>query len=370
MIAIAYLIPLFACLILKLSDTNVDQSVYLTTLFVGEAFVALLHWLFYYLQTHSVEYLGTLVTQIKHEESWVELIKRSVTETDANGRTYTKTEITEQYHPEKFYFKTTRGSTIDTDKDFFRYVISRWKVSPERLWWSGESIKGGKRYGWKASRPGNTYPVIDDTRWVSVTEKHSYCNKIKNSHSIFKYRKIKRKEAKELGLYSYPNVVKHDAPCILTDSFKVDPQIQEKFRRFNGHWGATFQMRLYILIFEAAKGVSMAELQKTYWQGGNKNEFVVCLGVSDEGTVIWSRVFSWADNQELELETSSWFLQNPRLDLNVFHHWFVHKAAEWKRKEFSDFKYILVPLPLWQTVLIYTLSIFENIVVISSMLNR
>ena len=215
---------------------------------------------------------------------------------------------------------------------------------------------------------------FDNPKWVSITEKNRYINPIKNSNSIFGFQKINKEEANKIGLYEYPTITKYDAPCILYENFNFfkvpETEILKKFRRFNAGIAPKTQMRLYILIFDYLKGINIAEQQKIYWKGGNKNEFVICLGLTSKLEVKWAYVFSWADEQNLETETTQWFLKNRRLDLDSFYNWFFNHHKKWKRKEFKDFDYISTPLQLWQILSIYFLSLLENIIALNIVLKN
>lgn len=371
MIAAAYLLPLFACLVLNVGfHFRGEWSDYLFLFLTGEVVVAALHYTFYYFRTHAEEYVGSIVKSLHYEAPWTELVPQTVTRRDSRGNTYTTVQIRHVYHPEKYYFTTTRGSSMGTDAGFFYNTVNLWGVSPERCQWVGSRIRGGVRYGLNASMPSTVPMMVDDVRWVSVTEPHNYKNKIRNSNSIFKHRRISRKEARELGLYDYPAIVHHDAPAILSKHFPVAPDVFDRWRRFNGYWAPSRQMRVYILLFKASHGVGIAEMQRAYWQGGNKNEFVVCIGLDDDGTVDWARVFSWADSQQLEVETADWLVSHGKLDLHAFHSWFVAASGSWKRKEFADFNYLLVPLRLWQVLTLYAVSIAENALFIYILLSH
>ncbi|MCH5223218.1 MAG: hypothetical protein J1E82_04190 [Muribaculaceae bacterium] len=368
MVALAYLFPVIAILILKIVlRFNGEWTVLLWVLLIGEFTIVLLHIGFFLLQILETEYLGSLVKTVHFEESWTELIETTEYKKDSHGTSYAVRSVREKYHPRKYYFHTTRNTKFKTDGVFYKYVLGKWGKSPQSLWWSGNHIKGGKRYGECCSAVYSGFETYDNPKWVSITEKHKYINPIKNSNSIFRFIDISNKEAKELGLYFYPEINQHDAPSILYDNFITVPDIEilNKFRRFNAAFGPQVQMRLYILIFDYMKGIEIAEKQKLFWKGGNKNEFVICLGLTSKNEVKWSYVFSWSDEQNLEVETSQWFLKNKELDLNKFYDWFLHKYKEWKRKEFTDFNYLSIPLKLWQLLTIYIVSILENIIAIN-----
>ena len=362
MIAFAYIIPIISCLLLHLEfDYDGAWTTYLWIILFGEGTVGLLHWLFYCFHTSKTEYLGAMVTDIYHEESWTELVEVKETKTDNRGNSYTVTRIEENYHKEKYYFHTTRGTKFNTDYDFYSYVRDLWRLPRTNLRWTGSHIKGGVRYGTAYEMSDfDCFERENPKNWVPITESNSYTNKVQASNSIFKFEKITDKEASELGLLKYPAIYSHDAPCVLSNDIHVTPQVDELFRKFNARFAPEYQMRLYILLFDTSKGVAISELQRAYWQGGNKNEFVVCIGMSTQGMVKWARAFSWADEQSKEIETAQWLMQHPKIDWSEFYTWLRWNLRDWKRKEFKDFDYINITLPLWQVISIYVLSVAES----------
>lgn len=354
MVAVAYLIPVIACLLLHFEfDYDGKWSAYLWIMVFGEGTAGLLHWLFYDLYTSSTEYLGSIVHNINHEESWVELIEVKETKTDSKGNSYTEIRIKEEYHAEKYYLNTSRGSRIDISSGFYAEIRSLWGLAGHTLHWTGSNIKGGVRYGTRYDMADFSVAEREDpANWVPITESSSYTNKVRSSNSIFKFEKISKEEAAEMGLLDYPAIYSHDAPCVLSNDYIVSEDVNCLFRKFNARYAPEFQMRLYILVFDAGKGISLTEHQRAYWQGGNKNEFVVCIGMKPDGAIAWARAFSWADEQNKEIETAQWLMHHPNLDWNEFHDWLRWHLTDWKRKEFKDFDYISITLPLWQTLCI------------------
>lgn len=174
MIALAYVIPVIACLLLKFEfDYDGGWAAYLWVMLFGEGTVGALHYAFYRKQSSRKEYLGSLVYDIVHEDSWVELVEVSETRTDRNGRTYTVRRIEERYHPERYYFHTTRGSAVDTDYNYYCYVRNLWGLPCNRLTWSGSRIRGGMRFGEKYDMADFDYEARENpANWVPVTECH------------------------------------------------------------------------------------------------------------------------------------------------------------------------------------------------------
>lgn len=374
MVAFVYVIPVIACLLLHFEfDYDGEWTTYLWIMLAGEATAGGLHYGFFHIRTSATEYLGAIVTGIYHEDGWTQLVERSETKTDSKGNRHTERWIEEVWHSEKYYFLTSLGSRFDCGSGFYRFVEQIWKLPPVRVSWRGKHIKGGIRYGTE-----NEFCQLDPLQqdspdyWVPVTESNHYTNKIRCSNSIFKFEKIDRQQSRELGLYDYPLISDFDAPCIMSHHCGfgvVGDDVGELFRKFNARIASQWQMRLYILLFPAEKGIAISEKQRAYWQGGNKNEFVVCVGIDTAGKVEWARTFSWADEQEIEMETSQWLMSHPNIDWRRFYNWLEWHLRHWRRKEFKDFGYINVTLPLWQTLSIFLLSVLENALVLYLILN-
>lgn len=362
MVAFAYVIPVIACLLLHFEfGFDGKWTAYMWIMIFGEATAGLLHWLFYHIHTSKKEYLGSYVVSIHHEEPWTELKEVTETKTDSNGKSYTVTKIKEEYHGEKYYFINSRGSNIKCDRRFYNYVSGIWRLRPKNVSWSGKHIKGGIRYGTENYfSEFDTQAQSDPENWVPVTESSAYTNKVCSSNSIFKFEKIDAKQAKDMGLYDYPSISNFDAPCILSGNIYVSDDMRALFRKFNAYYAPQWQMRLYILLFNANKGISISEKQRAYWQGGNKNEFVLCFGIESGQRIGWARAFSWADQQDHEVKISQWLMRNPDLDWNKLYDYLQIALCTWKRKEFKDFDYINITLPLWQIITILILSAAEN----------
>lgn len=363
MIALAYLLPPFACLLLRLGfDFSGGAQPYLLILLFGELTAGGIHWLMVRYQSTATEFLGSLVQSIHREDSWTELIHTTETRTDSNGKSYSVTRVRERYHNEKYYFRTTIGSEFTCGRDFFLKVAQQWAIEGRRNYWSGSHIKGGRRYGlYYTSEDFTPSEHSDPEKWVPVTEKHRYKNKIRRSNSIFKYERVSKVRAEENGLCGYPEIRNYDAPCVLSRDVPVALGVDKMFRRFNGRYASQWQMRLYIILFDSSRGVGVSELQRQYWQGGHKNEFTICLGLTVDDQIAWARVFSWADSQQIEVNFAQWLISQRRLNWGNIYNKLVQELNVWQRKEFKDFDYINVGLDTWQVGIIYLLCIVENI---------
>ena len=358
--ALLYIIPVIACLILHFGfEYNGKWDAYLWLFLTGEGAVALSHWLLYRAHIRCKEYLGAIVVSVWHEDEWTEIVYRTVTRTDSKGKTQTFTKVEHRRHPEKYYFYSSLGTRFTSNYSFYDYIGNLWKVPRICERRRDANIVGGSRgvQHYEFSDLSSEDQSNSDN-WIPLTEVRHYVNKIRRSNSIFKFEEINRKRAKELGLYNYPKIDQSDAPCILSSGFNVPEYADEMFRKFNAFYAPQVEMRLYILLFEASRGIGVSKLQQAYWQGGNKNEFIICIGVGENGDAEWAYAFSWAEYQQKEREAADWIMKHPLFKWHEFHDWFVEHIKGWKRRSFStDFNYIGVTLPLWKNLIIIIIAL-------------
>lgn len=362
MIAFIYIIPAIACLILRFGlGYEGTWQVFLSVFLAGEAFLILCHYLFIKYYTRCREYLGSIVTSVNHEDAWTEIVVRHEVRRDAKGRSYTVTRTDFRRHPEKFYFTTSLGSTFDTYEEFYNYVASLWGTPCHHDSWYHSNIVGGARFGQHYSFSDiDAVSANDPQFWFPITEQGHYVNKVRRSSSIFRYQKISMARAQELGLHHYPKISAHDAPCILAGDFTVPYEAEMLFRKFNAGIASAEEMRLFILLFDASKGIGISELQRAFWQGGNKNEFVICIGLTPDYRIDWARTFSWADVQQKEVEASAWLMDHPDASWQEIFDFLADHIKGWQRKQFSDFNYLSVTLPWWQDAALVCLAGLES----------
>lgn len=369
MVVFIYLLPLLSCIVLfAVTGSFYDWSVYAWILGGSMAFTGLIHWLMYRHRTRTTEYLGSFIYSIRHDDAWVE--RQEYTERVSDGKGGYKEVRRVRYipHPDEYRYYTSIGNSYYFSRSEYDKIRRLWGTPCHHEQICGSHIRGGVRfyqtYNYEdlLSELPTSNPFENQTVYrtmIPITEEHSYVNKIKNSNSIFRFEDISRKSATELGLWDYPDNYGYDMSPIL--GIDVDSATDERFRMFNAYYGALHEIRLFLIFFDSStQGVEIAEKQRSYWKGGNKNEFVVCLGISN-GVVEWSSAFSWMEEDVLSVKIADYFRSNPTLDLNAMLEWLRAHLNEWKRREFSkDFDYIrveLTPLQYWS---LFILTIAAN----------
>ena len=361
---IIYIIPFFVAIILFLFfRRKVVWWEYVVLIIPSLVFSLLIKLCMVSYNVSDTEYLGGYVTKIIYYEEWDEMVLRTKTRRvpcgrDSNGHTQYRTETytvwERDYHPEEWVYVNNENN--------FEHNISKELYNKIKFRLNSPTVfKDMKRNYHRID--GDAYVTMYDgsiEHLYDITWSHKYKNKVQASQSntIFKMLDIDKEMADSLGLYEYPEITDlAQNPILGRNVSKEELQI---FRYINAMKGKKNEFRTYVLFFNYDE-FDKSELQKSYWQNGNKNEFIVCLGMKGD-SVVWTNSFSWCDMPKLEVKTRSYFIDNPKLDLVKYGTWLNNNIDEnWLRKEFEDFKYIDIELSTGQYIALFFLTIVFNI---------
>ena len=363
---IIYIIPFIAALILFIFfKKKVVWWEYIVLIIPSILFTVLVRLIMVSYNTSDVEYLGSYVTKITYYEDWDEMVRvrherRVPCGRDSNGNTRYRTEVyytwERRYHPEKWtYLSNESDFEKGIDKELYDKIKSRLS--------SPAVFKDMHRNYHRID--GDAYVTIYDgtvNHIYDIATAHNYTNKIQASQSntIFKMIELSDEDADSLKLHKYPKINDLNQPIIL--GREVSDEDKQMFKYINATKGKKNQFRTYVLFFNYDE-FDKSELQKSYWQNGNKNEFVVCLGMKGD-SVAWTNSFSWCDIPKLEVKTKQYFIDNPKLNLKNYGLWLMKNIDEnWTRKEFNDFNYISIELSNTQYIILYILTLLINIAI-------
>lgn len=215
------------------------------------------------------------------------------------------------------------------------------------------SINGNK---YVATFPG------DDARLESTTHTHSYENRIQanTSSSIFKFRKLEPGEKEQFNIFDYPEVKGHTCAHILGYN---DPAAEQLLQVLNARLGKAKQIRVWITVYRN-QPLEAAVVQESYWQGGNKNELVLAIGIDSADHVQWGYVYSWTPVETVKVECRNEILEQQGKKLDLSH--LIHDIRpiierKWERRHFKEFKYIDVEPPTWCYWVTYLGTLFVNV---------
>ena len=315
----------------------------------------------------DIEYLSSYYVKVRHTDKWNEYIHKTCTRRvpdgkDSEGRTKYREETYDcsyvETHPERWLKYDVSGKEEYIDEEEFDYL--------RKLWHSkGVFVDMHRRYHTIDGDAQDYYWCGEWLHCKTFTWTHSYENRVQGSESILRYREIGQEEAMELGLYDYPEVTwsNNDPSPIM--GFNPGPYATQKIKYLNSMYGKEKQIHIFILVWPEEKGVQITEDQKAYWQGGNKNELVICIGVDETAIVKWANCFSWQDNTELDVRCRNWLMEHGRLDINALGDWLIKNLGLWKRKEFKDFSYIKSYLKEGQVEIVIWISLILPIVIMA-----
>lgn len=350
MYRLAYIAPVLTCAFLLVHFQDYEQWwIYA----VMAAVSALLLWLAMRRGTRTKEYLSAYAISIVHHEPWVERVTYQETYTDSKGNSRTRTKVRYVHHPDVWFMPMNTGVAPHISRSTYDYYRRLWGTPVNHIHPfhpNCVSGGGGQEYYWDR--------VYENA--ATHTYKGLYVNYVKYSDSIFNERQPSKEEIEEYGLVDYPDF---SSRHLETEAVLVSPllpiessdDLNGPIWLFNAYYGESNQIHVFIILFDAAKGVETALKQRALWRGGNKNEFTVCLGLENGKDVKWCKAFSWCDTPSLEAATESWFIENPVLDINAYAEWLRNNVGLWKRKEFKDFAYLgksLSPTAKWLITLL------------------
>ena len=312
-----------------------------------------------YNQTDT-EYLSYYISKIRHEDEWNEQVRVRKTRTyrDADGKEHEETYYVNEtkYHPEKHIAYLNNDDKITISGQYYNQIKKSWNVPMKFIDMHRHyhTIDGdAQEYEWNNNKETIETYVIE----------HQYKNKIIGSQSAFKFNEITEKEAKQLGLYDYPELKGHTQNFIIGYDKFVSHKNRRQIQILNSLYGKDKEVTFFVLIYPNTT-VSIVEDQRSYWQGGNKNEFVICVGVDSlTNNVQWAQCFSWLDDVTMEVECRDFIVKQKTFNINKLSEWLENHLELWKRKEFKDFDYLNVNLSDKQEIAIIITVIILSIII-------
>lgn len=314
----------------------------------------------------DTEYLGYYVTKVSYYEPWNEYIHKTCTREvydgrDSEGNAKYRTETYDcsyvDYHPARWTMTNNAGKETYISENRFNIITRKFNARPvfvdmHRHYYT---IDGDK---YEHHFDGNR------NKMYTLTEKHSYKNKILRSKSIFNFSEVPDSVKISHRLFDYDENFSYDVPQNpIMSEVTVSQSVIDSFRYVNAIYGKQCQFRTYIMIWKNVP-IETSTLQENYFVGGNKNELCVCMSVDNQNNIQWVRAFSWEDKPEMVVGINHLYKTGEKLDLMKLNRYVLSNVPQkWHRKPFADFEYINISLTSSQWVLILVLTLLYNIVV-------
>jgi hypothetical protein len=389
---LALLIPLITAVILKLKFEH--QTLwweFLVPFGVSVVLILVAKLGFGVLQTRDTEWWGNYVTQAEYFEDWSEWVDRTCSRENCSGSGEDRTCTTEYYdcsyedhHPPRLVLTDNSGveHSLSVPYDDCEEEEKRLILGWEKFTRSGNC--GSPKFDeLSAAWDNSTFVDLrrnahddDGDKYVSkwnqaddtlepVFTKHTYENRVQASDSVFNFQDVHEDDIATYRLVSYPEfgkIVGYNAPVILGANHPQKEEASKFLNLWNAKLGVGKEVRMLVILFDE-QPYEAAFLQESLWKGGNKNEFIVTVGMGPNHTVQWGHVISWTEEDALKINVRNWIgdKKGEALDLVALADYTTAEVMQhFERKEFSDFDYLTVAPPMWAVLLTFLLTLLVN----------
>jgi hypothetical protein len=311
-----------------------------------------------YSRTVDTEYWSGTIVKAEYYEEWDEWISKTCSSTcccDSKGNNCSTTYYDcsyRDYHPP--YWKVTDNNGISkrvSQSEYIRLV---------KRFGNQKGVDLGRSY---YRMDGDKYITYWDKRDVTLeclVSKHTYENRVQASSSTFNFAEVDTNEIKLYGLYDYPEITGYYDQVNLLGKHPQWVAMNRKLEILNAKLGNKKQLKTFVLIFDG-KLRDAGHKQEAYWKGGNKNEFVICIGLDGEGDVAWCYPFSWTEAQITKVDIRSFVEDQHKLDLNaVIDYSYTELEDNFVRKPFAEFSYLTVEPTGWQIFWTFIITLLIN----------
>jgi len=286
---------------------------------------------------------------IRHEEEWTTHETRTETYTTGSGKhqtTHTKTvHYTENHGP---YWTAIDERSSEHRIDSSEY--DKWsKVWGNQL---QTGVHKGSSAGWDRSITGKIFEckwTRDFERIYPWDEIHHYKNKVRHCSSVLKYREPTKELEK---LYPRPAESGDCSPVLCYGASLGAADIQ-RLRQVNAELGPKYLVHTLLVLFGKDADRSKIDDILSAWRSVNKNELVTFLALDGGSTVRWCEVQSWMDDTTIHATLRDALVAEPFTARRYSDLLMQYVPKQWKKKNFHDFDYLRVEIPIgWKVIAI------------------
>lgn len=356
-IYLCLLIPIFTLLVLFFFFRHKTQWwEFIIPVVVSVIFILIGKYMAIKSLTDDTQYLGGYTTQVRYYEPWNEYIHRTCTRSYKCGKstchtTYDCSYV--KYHPEYWTAETTLGTFTISKKRYEEILHNKFHIDQptfhdmERRYHTQD---GDMYYGSWDNKDENLVPIATS---------ETYENKPKASHSVYHFQELDSIDIRMYKPFDYPSIDENNQQnCLLGINDKVS---EHKLQVLNARLGKSKHVRVFIVVFKN-QPVEAGHVQERYWEGSNKNEFVITIGINDKNEVIWAYDFSWSEVEEAKVETREFLLAQRELNLPALVD-FTYKEIEqkWVPRNFHEFDILTIHPSMTAIMWIMGLTILLNV---------
>jgi hypothetical protein len=248
---------------------------------------------------------------------------------------------------------------------FYENLRRRWKANPQFV-----ELDRDIDYHGNCGVDGDRYDILWDknphTAEQTVSSR-SYENRIQAAHSAFDFPDVSENDVKTYKLFEYPEIDGFSQDVLLgEDSIswmnKSERKWAERLMQYSsGYWGPKVHGKIWVLLYEDCSQTS-ALMQEAYWDGGNDNELVICIGLSSKTKELqWTKAFSWTPHRKILVDLREDIMNTKYLNFNKIQDILNKRMPDFKRKDFKEFNYITVEPPTWAIWTTFIITILLTI---------
>lgn len=318
----------------------------------------------------DVEYNGYIVTEARYYEAWETWRKKTCSYTYSTGSGKTRTTHTVyydcsycDYNSEYYVMINSNGDEIRISEAKYKALIKQWKADPKFV-----ELNRDINYHGSCGKDGDMYRIVwnrDINSSITTTSTKSFSNILKCNHSAFNYPNIEKDKAKASGLYEYPEIGHYEYQPSVVGIQNLNSKSRAKIIKtldyINGAYGRKYKMKVFTLFYKN-RDIDTAFQQEAYWDGGNQNEIVVCIGLDKLGNIDWVKPFSWCDDKRVLIDIREDLMEAPIKDEKAFYNAYMNAIkSHWHYKSFKDFNYLSFEPTSGQLWFVYILTIIISI---------
>lgn len=327
------------------------------------------------IEMQSTEYLGALTVKAEYYESYETWVNKTCSRkvrsgTDSKGNATYRTEYYDcsycDYTSSSWNIVDNIGAKYSISQAEFLRLTKLWNSKPQFV-----DLNRHINYHGGCGKDGDKYVIQWDRNpltSVPTTNSRSYENRIKAAHTSFDFIDLTEEDIIKYDLYEYPKIFHYDQNCVLgLDSVRwiktgEKAYFTKMINYINGEIGPVKHGRIYFLFFVDKPSV-VGRLQESFWSGGNGNEMIICVGISSTSRNLqWVYPFSWTPNRKLVIDIREDLMSIKEFNASkLFSITEKLMLSQWKRKDFKEFSYVSVEIPIWSKIVIWILSIIITV---------
>jgi hypothetical protein len=255
------------------------------------------------------------------------------------------------YHPEYWQLETSLGSYGISQTEYNRLVALYGNRSFVELHRDYHSIDGDMYSSvWKGELE----------KLEMVTQSRTYENRVQASKSVFNFPEVDSATKANYKLFEYPPIIGLQQRHVLG---YIDNDAEHHMDIVNGLLGPRKQLAAFICVYRNTT-ITAADMQEAYWKGGNKNEFIVCIGIDNANNIQWCKCFSWSEVAEPKITIRNFIMDLKVLKLTeIADYMYKELDTKFKRKRFRDFNYLSIPVTSGQLQAAVIITVILNILI-------